>query len=160
VNPMAKAFWMGLEHSDGFIRYFTTGMEGDDWLKKPAGIPNPAIWILGHLAHSRASFLELLTGQKRYENGWKDLLWMGAEPRDPAEYPSPDVCWAALDARLADLKAYLDTASEEDLEGPPCTDSKFFKTKAAVLVHLTHHEAHHTGALSMIRRLLGKERLI
>lgn len=158
--PAAKAFRMGLERSDLFIRYFTTGMEGDDWLQQPAGVPNPAIWILGHLAHSRAGLLEMLTGKRIYEEGWDGLFDMGAEPREPSEYPGVDACRAVLDARLADLKAYLDTATEEDLEGSPCTDSEYFKTKAAVFAHLTHHEAHHTGALSMIRRLLGKGRLI
>ncbi len=157
---MAQAFWMGLERSDMFIAYFTTGMEGDEWRKQPAGIPNSAMWILGHLAHSRAGFLEMLTGKKTYEQGWDDLFDMGAEPRDSSVYPDVGACRAILDARLADLKSYLEAATQEDLEGPPYTSSEYFVSKAAVLTHLTHHEAHHTGVLSMIRRLLGKERLI
>ncbi len=159
MNPTAKAFWMGLERSNGFIQTFSTGLDGADWLQQPAGLPNPAIWVLGHLAHTRAKFLEMLIGRKLCEDGWDDLFNMGAEPRDPSEYPRVEACRAALGARLADLKAYLETATEEDLLGPPSIPSEHFGSKASVLAFLTHHEAHHTGALSMIRRLLGKERL-
>ena len=160
MNSTARAFWMGLERSNMFIGFFTTGMEGDDWFKQPAGVPNSALWVLGHLAHSRAGFLEMLTGKKVYEAGWKDLFKMGAEPRAPHQYPGVEICRTVLDARLADLRTYLETATEEELAGSPCTPSEYFESKAAVLVHMTHHEAHHTGALSVIRRMLGKERLI
>jgi uncharacterized damage-inducible protein DinB len=160
VNSSAKAYWIGLKRSNSFIDYFTEGMEGDDWLQTPPGIPNSAIWILGHLAQSRAGFLQMLTGREVYEEGWAELYGMGVEPQDPSVYPDVATCRAVLDARMNDLKDYLETASEEDLESPPCTPSNFFKTKASVLAHLSHHEAHHTGTLSMIRRLLGKDRLL
>lgn len=160
MNSTAKAYWLGLKRSDGFIRFFSSELEGDDWFKQPCGAPNPAIWILGHLAHSRATFLEMLTGQRMYEEGWDALAGLGVDPQDASVYPDVDTCRRVLAARLRDLKSYLETASEADLDGPPCVSSKFFKTKAAVLVQLSHHEAHHTGALSMLRRLLGKERII
>ncbi|MBU1049674.1 DinB family protein, partial [Candidatus Bipolaricaulota bacterium] len=152
MNSTAKAYRSGLERSNAFIETFTKGMEGDDWLQRPAGFPNPAIWILGHLAHSRAGFLEMLTGTKSHEEGWEDLFEMGVDSQDPSVYPSVDTCRAVLDARLQDLKAYLETATEVDLEAPACVGSGFFKSKGAVISFLTHHEAHHTGALSMIRR--------
>jgi uncharacterized damage-inducible protein DinB len=160
VNSTAKAYWIGLKRSNGFIDYFTEGMEGDDWLRRPEGIPNPAIWVIGHLAQTRAGLLQMLTGLEKYEEGWDKLYGMGVEPQDASVYPDVETCRAVLDARMNDLKNYLETAREEDLESPPCTPSNFFKTKASVLAHLSHHEAHHTGALSMIRRLLGKDRLL
>ena len=160
MNSTARMLWMSLERSNGFIEYFTTGMAGDDWMQRPPGVPNPAIWTLGHLAHSRAAFFEMLTGQQTYEEGWEELFGMGVDPQDPTVYPDVATCRAVLNARLLDLKSYLETATEADLDGPPCVSSKFFETKGAVLVHLTHHEAHHTGALSLLRRLLGKERVV
>ena len=159
MNPTAHVLWLGLERSNALIDTFSTGLEGDDWFQRPPGLPNPAIWILGHLAHTRARFLELLTGEEVQEAGWDDLFNMGTEPRDPGDYPSVEACRAALGARLADLKAYLETATVEDLQGPPNGLSEYFDTKGSVFAFLTHHEAHHTGGLSMTRRLLGKERL-
>ena len=159
MNPTAHALWLGLERSNAFIDTFSAGLEDGDWFRRPPGLPNPAIWILGHLAHTRARFLELLTGEEVQEAGWNDLFNMGTEPRDPGNYPSVEACRAALDARLEDLKAYLETATVEDLQGPPSVPSEYFDSKASMLVFLTHHEAHHTGGLSMSRRLLGKGRL-
>ena len=160
MDNTARAYSNMLERSNAFVDYFTTGMEGDDWLKTPAGVPNPAIWILGHLAHSRAALVEVLTGESVCEEGWADLFEVGTDPRDPKTYPSVDRCRTVLGARMADVKAYLETASQEDLDRPPCTGSEYYKSKAAALTHLIAHEAHHTGALSLIRRLLGKDRLI
>lgn len=158
--PMAKAFWLGLERSNMFIEFFSTGMVGEDWLQRPPGIPNPGVWILGHLAFQRGKFLELLTGRRTYDEAWIALFELGCDSQDARLYPHVDICRAFLIARLEDLKAYLEIATVEDLESPPCVPSKFFQTKAAVLVHLTHHEAHHTGGLSLLRRLLGKEKLM
>ncbi|MFC2078840.1 DinB family protein [Candidatus Bipolaricaulota bacterium] len=160
MNSTANAFWLGLERSNGFIDYFTTGMDGDDWLRQPPGMPNSAIWILGHLALSRASFLEQLTGAQAYEDGWKELFGLGVAPQDPSSYPDVETCRSVLDARLDDLRSYLETVREEDFDAPPSNPSRVLKTKADVLVFLTHHEAHHTGALSLLRRMLGKDRLI
>jgi len=159
VNPTAQALWMEVERTNAFIDTFSTGLEGDDWLKRPDGLPNPAIWILGHLAHSRAKFLKLLVGKQLHDERWDELFDMGTEPRDPREYPSVEVCRAALDEQLATLQAYLETATEEDLQGPPAVSSEYFDSKVSVIAFLAAHEAHHTGALSMTRRLLGKDRL-
>jgi len=160
MNPAAKAYGMGLERSNTFIGWFTNGMEGDDWFQRPGGIPSSAIWILGHLANSRSYFYLCLTGKETFETGWGELFGMGTEQRDPSEYPSIEEVRTVLDARLADLKAYLESVSVEELEGPVVIDESDFETKGHVLAMAAAHEAHHTGALSMIRRLLGKDRLV
>lgn len=160
MNQMARALWLGLEKSDMFVSFFSTGMTDEDWLKIPEGIPNPPIWTLGHIAYHRAIFLELLNGKKTYDESWVRLFGLGCEPKSAHTYPDANTCNQFLKARLSDLKAYLDTATIEDFESSPTKVSKFFKNKADILIHLTHHEAHHTGSLAMARRILGKEKLI
>ena len=160
MNPAANAYWTGLERSNIFINWFTKGMEGDDWIQHPSGIPSSALWILGHLANSRSYFYLCLTGEETFEPGWGELFGMGTEQQDPSKYPSVEEIRAVLDARLADLKAYLNAASLEDIEGPTAIQQPDHETKAHVLAMAIAHEAHHTGSLSMIRRLLGKDRLV
>ncbi len=157
MNPTAHALWLGLERSNAFIDTFSAGLEGDDWYEKPEGLPNPAIWILGHLAHSRAKFLQLVLGTQLHHESWDELFDMGTAPRNPREYPGVEVSREQLNAQFAQLKAYLETATESDLQAPPAVASEYFETQASVIAFLTVHEAHHTGALSMIRRLLGKD---
>ena len=116
MNLMAKTFLLGLERSNMFIGFFTKDMAGDDWLQKPTGIPNSSLWILGHLAFQRALFLELLTGRKTYEDAWVTFFKMGGEPQNADLYPDVETCLEFLEARLVDLKEYLETATKEDLE--------------------------------------------
>jgi len=85
---------------------------------------------------------------------------MGTEQQDPSNDPSGDEIRTVLDARLADFKAYLETVTDEDLESPTAIDEPDHGIKERVLAMTIAHEAHHTGALSMIRRLLGKGRLV
>jgi len=160
MDPMARAFALGLERSHLFVDLFTQGLEGDDWHRRPPGFPNSALWTLGHLAHTRGGFLVLLTGRETRDPAWKPLFDLGCEPRDAAAYPDVDVCRAFLDERLADLQAYLATATHRELEAPLDPPNRFFATGAGALAHLTHHEAHHTGCLSMLRRALGKDKVI
>ncbi|MCP4547846.1 MAG: DinB family protein [bacterium] len=160
MEPMAKAFWMGLERSNLFIGLFTSGMDGDDWLQQPQGVPNPAIWTIGHLAFQRAQMLELLTGRRTYDAEWIPLFRLGCDKEEADAYPDIATCLAFLDARLEDLKDFLENVTLEELRSEPCVKSQFFLTKGEVLIHLSHHEAHHTGCLSLTRRLLGKDRAI
>lgn len=158
--PMAKALWLGLERSNMFIEFFSSGLEGDDWLQTPPGFANSPIWHVGHLAYHRGLFLEQLTGKRTYDDSWKPLFDIGCDPVDPRKYPDIETCREFLKARLEDFKSYFEKVTVEELESPLDPPTKFFPTKAALLVHFTHHEAHHTGVLSAIRRSLGKEKLI
>lgn len=158
---MAKAFRMGIERSAKFVEVFTRGLEGEDWYAQPQGVPNPAIWTLGHIAYHRGLFYELVSGQRTYPDDWRGLFGMGCEPlADPHAYPSVETCQAYLSEAFELLVGYLDSATARDLAARPTIESRFLPTKADVLAHLVSHEAHHTGNLAAVRRLLGKEKVI
>ncbi len=74
MDPMAKVFWYGLERSNLFIDVFTEGMAGEDWARRLPGIPNPAIWTLGHLAYQRGVVLELLPGHHTCPENWPGVF--------------------------------------------------------------------------------------
>jgi uncharacterized damage-inducible protein DinB len=161
MDEMAKAFSLGLERANRFLGYFGDDLEGDDWYVRPAGVPNPAIWILGHMAYYRGTFLELLTGERVVPEGWCELFAMGCQPlEDPHGYPDAAECREVMETSLARLRAYLETATTAELELPPRLESRYLKTRGDVLSHLSHHEAYHTGSLNLLRRLLGKEKVI
>lgn len=161
MDGMGKAFWLGLQRSARFVELFSAGLEGEDWYARPAGVPNTAIWTLGHLAYHRCLFLELLTGERVYPEAWRGWFEMGSTPLpDPHGYPDVATCRTYLDLALAKLEAYLESVAEADLAAPPLRPSRFLATKADVLAHAAAHEAHHTGSLALLRRLLGKERVI
>jgi uncharacterized damage-inducible protein DinB len=160
MDPMAKALWLGLERSDMFIETFTSRLSGDDWTALPPDLPNCALWTLGHLAYHRGLFLYLLNGQRTWDERWPALFGLGCPPAECDQLPGVDECRAVLAERRQDLTAWLEKATTAMLKSPPVESSRFFATKAEVLVHLSHHEAHHTECLSMASRLLGRDKVI
>ncbi len=160
MEPMAKAIWLSYERSDLFIEFFSKGMSGEDFLACPEGTANPAIWIYGHLAYHRGYLLELLTGKKMNDEEATAQFGMGCEPVDYSAYPSVEASRTLMFDRLQVIRSYLEIATQADLELAPCAEQEYFETKLAALVHLTLHEAHHTGCLSALRQRLGKDRLV
>jgi uncharacterized damage-inducible protein DinB len=157
MDGMAEAFWLGLQRSDRFITVFTSRLEEEDWRRTPPGFSNCALWTLGHLAYYRARFLELLTDQRRYDESWSQRFSKGCAPSSPEELPDLATCRTFLEACLEDWHSYLEQADDAELRGPLPEPSTFFASRAELLAHLTHHEAHHTGCLSMLSRALGKD---
>lgn len=161
MQGMAKAFLMSVERSGRFVEVFTRGLEGEDWYAQPPGVPNPAIWTLGHIAYHRGLFYEMVTGERTYPHEWKALFDMGCTPlADPHGYPAVGECLAYMERLLGLWRAYLGSATDEELAaaGPHCVPR--LPTRADVVCHCAAHEAHHTGNLTLVRRLLGKDRLV
>lgn len=161
MQGMAKAFLMSVERSARFVEVFTRGLEWEDWYELPPGVPNPAIWTLGHIAYHRGLFYEMVTGQRTYPDDWKALFDMGCTPLpDPHGYPAVGECLAYMERLLGLWRAYLDSATDEELAaaGPHCVPR--LPTRADVVCHHATHEAHHTGNLALVRRLLGKGRVV
>lgn len=161
MQGMAKAFRMGIERNAKFVEVFTRGMAGEDWYIRPPGVPNPAIWTLGHIAYHRGLFYEMVRGECTYPETWRSLFGMGCEPlEDPHGYPSVETCHAYMEEALGRLRVYLEAVTARELAAKPTIESRFLPTKADVLGHLICHEAHHTGNLALLRRLLGKDKAI
>ena len=161
MDGMARAYLAAFRRSDMFVGFFTRGLEGEDWYARPAGVPNTAIWTLGHLAYHRSLFLELLTGEKTCPETWREWFDMGCTPLpDPHGYPDVDTCREHLKRLFEKIEAYLEGATEQGLAEPLHRASRFLANKSDVLAHMVAHEAHHTGNLALLRRLLGKEKVV
>ncbi|MFA7330224.1 MAG: DinB family protein [Candidatus Delongbacteria bacterium] len=160
MDGMAEAFWLGLQRSDRFITVFTSRLVEEDWRRVPPGFPNCALWTLGHLAWYRGLFLDLLTGRPRQGEDWSAWFAKGCTPPAPDDLPDLATCRTRLEAGLEDWRIYLERATDAELRAPLPEPSVFFASRAELLAHLTHHEAHHTGCLSMLSRALGREKVL
>ena len=157
----AAIAWSLFERAQVGITRYTKDIAGDDWYARPQGVPTPMIWTLGHLAVYRDMALGALTGQSNAPESWRQLFMTGSEPSaDPATYPKPEELLAFIDATQIKLKAFFETCTEEDLAGPLPFPHPFLKTKLQAATMLPMHEAHHSGSLCLVRRMLGKERIL
>lgn len=160
MDGMATALWMGLERSDRFVEVFTSNLRDEDWRATPPGFPNCPLWVLGHLAFYRGHFLDLCLGGRTVEEGWRGLFSIGSAPPPPEALPSVDACREELARRREMWRGWLETVSDAELREPCPALAPYFENRAQVVVHLTHHEAHHTGGLSMLSRLLGRGKIL
>jgi uncharacterized damage-inducible protein DinB len=161
MHPIAQVFTAALEKSDDFIRMYTKDFEGEDWYAQFGGVTNSPVWIICHLAYVRAKFVDMLTREDSYPEGWAALFHWGSMPlADPHGYPAPEEARRLLAEAKIKLLAWLETVPPEEFDTPPKDATPFFATKAKVLTQMTHHEAHHTGNFGLIRRMLGKDKIV
>lgn len=161
MNQLASIAWSLFERAQVGITRYTNDITGDEWYARPADVPSPMIWTVGHLAVYRDISLAALTGEFHAPESWRKLFATSSEPSgNPVDYPKPEELLAFLEATQGRLKAWFETCTEEDLAGPVGFDHPFLKTKLQAATMMPMHEAHHTGSLCLVRRLLGKKRVL
>jgi hypothetical protein len=123
-----------------------------------AGVNHPA-WILGHLALTADSGLELLGAPKALHPEWTTLFARGSKPsRSRGDYASKDELVRAFEHGYEQLRKHVRLASPEQLSRP----SPHEQTRATlptlsdvIALLLTGHVGTHLGQLSAWRRLIG-----
>jgi uncharacterized damage-inducible protein DinB len=122
---------------------------------------NHALWILGHLAYSESALFDsfILGKPNRYPE-WAKVFGIKSEPTTNADdYPPIDEVVQKLNAVRKDLLAWLDTASETDLDSKSLAPNDFsekFGTVGQCLTAMLNHVSFHAGQASVIRKSLGR----
>lgn len=140
----------------------TEGISSDEACTQPNGLPNHAVWTLGHLCHSFQAMGGEIGLEPWLPETWADNFGTGTQPTACAkQYPSVTELRAhfrAASQRLEDriLRMSAETMSE------PLPDENYraaLPTIGHALVHiLIGHASVHAGQLSTWRRLVGLSR--
>ena len=143
----------------GYARKLVADIPKDKMCVQPAGIPNHAAWVLGHLAFSLQFGGSMLGLKLAMPDGWQQKFGNGSKPTsDAAVYPDKQALLTALEqahARLADAVAKADAAVFRQ-PTPHEGFRKVFPTIGDALTFMTTaHEATHLGQLSAWRRAAG-----
>ena len=146
----AAEFVTQLETSHGYIRSMISIFEEED-----AGFaPQPELYtVAGHIAHAADSVEWFVDGA--FGEGWNmDFEGLIAAAR-AVETLEEAVAW--LDRAFEKAIATFKVASDEDLAAP-IPDKRIMPgaSRAAIVVPIVDHTAHHRGALTVYARLLGK----
>lgn len=135
------------------------GIAPEKACEQPAGIPNHAAWVIGHLASS-SGFISFLLG-KPIESpaGWDELFGIGSKPTsDKSKYPPVAELFEAMKLGHADITKLYAAAGDDLLSSPTAHEGfrKMFPTTGdAVGFMLATHEPIHLGQLSAWRRAMG-----
>ncbi len=135
----------------------------EESLVPPQGGGNCANWILGHLVKARNDALALLGKTPVYPAGKFDRYKNGRPPlTDPAEALPLDELRDNFMALQEPLTAALQEADEETFARPvpdnPLNNPD--ETVGSMLTAIAFHEAYHLGQIGLLRRTLGKERMM
>ncbi|MDF1810109.1 MAG: DinB family protein [Phycisphaerales bacterium] len=124
---------------------------------------NHALWILGHIAHTDSSLLnQMIQGQETctLEHLKEHFAYSTQPSTDASIYPSFDSLLKDYDTAHAEVIAYLDTITEDDLDKPSvgCPEDwkDFIGTVGKCLNVISLHTTMHYGQLADIRKSLGR----
>jgi uncharacterized damage-inducible protein DinB len=144
-----------------FMREVVADLSDEEMVLQPAGVPNHAVWTLGHVIHSCQAMAGELGVAPWLPDDWESRFGYGSSPDTvPASQGSRK---AALLAALADASNRLRTvllATDEGRLGDPLPDEKARETLPtlgdALLQVVCAHTAFHAGQLAAWRRAIGR----
>ena len=130
------------------------------WLERPARSSNHVLWLIGHVAATRALMLQALG-----EDGVKprfDSLFAGGTPLpEDTSFPAPDEVADAWREMALRLETSLRTVPPATLTRPiPAGAKSFDGTIGGMLAGGAFHEAYHVGQLGYLTRWLGHPSLL
>lgn len=118
--------------------------------RRPEGLPYSAWQLLEHLRLAQHDILDFCVNPDYAEMKWPDDYW----PKDPA--PPSAAAWDASVQQFLEDRAALeaiatDTSRDLTAKIPHGTGQTYLRE----LLLIADHNAHHIGALVVVRRLLG-----
>ncbi|MHC4932018.1 MAG: DinB family protein [Planctomycetota bacterium] len=137
----------------GAMEHRVEGLDREKLLCRPDGRGNHMIWILGHIATSRGSILDLVRPGEAtsLESDEQELFGMGSKIREEDVYPTTDRLLNRVRERGAALEEVLSGLSDEDANRPWEMDFPFGeKTPRGMLRFMFWHETYHVGELSYL----------
>ena len=135
------------------------GLSKEELLKSVGDGSNPMIWMVGHLASTRSSLLNLLGREQ--EVSWAGRFGRGTTISDAGEYPPLEQMLAVWKDTTTALMARFEEISDRELsaESPrnfPVPD----KTIRGAISFMAYHEAYHVGQMAYLRKWLGRGSLV
>lgn len=150
-----------LDRSVAFMRELVADLSDEEMILQPAGVPNHAVWTLGHVIHSCQAIAGELGVSPWLPDDWESHFGYGSSPAEVLS--SQHSCKPVLVAALSDASDRLRSAllaTDESRLADPLPDEKareVLPTVGHALVQIVAaHTAFHAGQLAVWRRAIGR----
>jgi hypothetical protein len=154
-SSVINTFAFDLQYAQGLVRDIPT----ERATAQPAGLPNHAVWIVGHLTVSLDFAGSALGLDPACDPSWERLFGIGSTPVDqPEQYPALPELADALAGGHARITPAYEALSPEQLAGPNPIEkmrSNLATLDDMMTFMLISHEMMHLGQLSAWRRAIG-----
>jgi uncharacterized damage-inducible protein DinB len=155
VNEIATAAHI-YRRNEALLAKSIEGLTNEEWQCPPNDTSNSMLWVVGHVVWARSMALKFLGST--WTRPWLAHFARGANPGEPAGYPSPEEVVLGLKDAAACLTAAMEEAPAEVLSAATPEKSPSFDGKVGGMVSfLAFHEAYHVGQAAYLRRWLGHE---
>lgn len=126
----------------------------ESWFLKPGDESNHFMWVVGHMAWSRANVLKIL--HQPWNVPSAELFGRGAQLTSTDQYPGVEEmkrAWDDISQKLLTVltSASVDCLGQEAIAGPPSFDGKV----SGNIAFFAFHETYHVGQLNYLRKWLG-----
>jgi hypothetical protein len=149
---MADVFGVGI----GLVQRGMADLTEQEMVEQPAGLPNHAMWTVGHLVLSCQGILVELGAEPWLPDDWEATFGYGSAPVPHAEdYPAKDEMVALLEDAAARLRAAVLDIDDSVWERP-LPDETFPTMGHLLLQVVVAHTAYHAGQLAVWRKAIGK----
>jgi uncharacterized protein YndB with AHSA1/START domain/uncharacterized damage-inducible protein DinB len=150
IAPLAFIF----ASNDSLAERTLLGVADDDLWKRPTPQSNPLLWILGHMAATRAQLLKILGDD--FETGWGDAFARGVPLDDAGAYPPRAKIQEVAREVNARLFARLAAMSDADVSRQATRSfTPAVQTVGQQVAFLAMHDTYHVGQLGYVRKALG-----
>lgn len=153
TNTVGKPISVIFSFSDPIIDQALQGLTLEELWHRPTPSNNPLLWVAGHIAHTRATVLQIL-GESA-DTGWGSLFERGAKIGNPEEYPAGVEVVRTMREISSRLNVALASLQDEQLKRPASLPIPGLITLADELAFFAMHDAYHVGQLAYIRKGLG-----
>jgi hypothetical protein len=146
-----------LKYNLNFIVQLVSDLSEQEMIKQPEGIPNHAVWTIGHIIHSCEGMAKELGSDKWLPDNWESLFGYGSNPYpDYSNYPGKSELISLIGISGDNLTK---TILQADIKiwGKSLEDESFPTMSHLLLQVIIAHTAYHAGQLAMWRRAMSKK---
>ena len=135
------------------------GLTTEQWIARPQGTCNSALWLLGHIVWARSRALKLVGFT--WEKPWLDMFARGTKHTSDTAYPPVEDVLDAWQDLCSTFPATLEAIPADALTKPVQQPSPSFDGMVGgMLSFLAMHESYHVGQFVYVRRLSGGDGVI
>ncbi|KPK65195.1 MAG: hypothetical protein AMS21_05390 [Gemmatimonas sp. SG8_38_2] len=153
ISELVRTF----DYITAFIEQSVADLSDHEMVMQPDGVPNHAMWTLGHMIYSCQGIAAELGSELWLPAAWESHFGYGSEPLpDRGKYPSKSELSKLFTDSTNRLRETLLNTDESVLRRALPDDT--LPTMGHLLLQVVvGHNAYHAGQLAVWRRAIGKE---
>jgi uncharacterized damage-inducible protein DinB len=149
-----------LERSRSATKALLNDINEEESLYRIDGYPNHIRWEAGHMARGLSQILNCLTDEPDFPGRWTELFARGSVVSDDASvYPSLEEIKDKISYLYDKIFNVLSGMDDETLGEEIQIFTEWKNTRLHGVLFLCMHDFHHGGQITILRRVMGKERV-